>query len=199
MMNPLPSVRVPELSIFSVRSRVPRRLTHEGFLPYLHPASSSVSSSILPTVVSVQYHCDHRTARLCAHHRKLRGPVVRCVLGLECLRSNDVANTEGARYNSGSKCTLCRSGDIRCCPSVENREGCDNSVDKIDSSEAASAVGHGEEGHQRSANDGRNDANDYPEPAVGLLADAEAHKESEEGADHAGGHIHQSCTLRHIA
>ena len=74
-----------------------------------------------------------------------------------------------------------------------------DSVDEVYASEAAGAVGERKEAHKCAAEDGGNDADEDPEPAVGLLADAEADEEGEEDADGAGGGVHQGCTFGGVA
>ena len=183
-------IRIPEPSIFAIRPRIPRILTHKRILPNPHFALPTIPPLILPPVIQIQDHCHHSTTRLRPHHRQLRRPIPRRILGLKRLRPYDITDTERSRHHSSCEGALRRAGYIRCRPSVENRQGSHDGVDEVDASEAAGAVGEREEAHEGAAEDGGQDADEDPEPTVGLLADAEADEEGEEDADGAGGCVY---------
>lgn len=79
---------------------------------------------------------------------------------------------------------------------VEDSERSNDGIDKVNTSEAASAVRDGQERHESTAHDGRDDADNDPGPAVGAHADTKANEQGEEDGDNSGRHVHQSGALR---
>jgi hypothetical protein len=101
-------IRIPEQLVLLVSHGGPHLRRQVSFLRLCSIATSLVS----PDIVQKQSEGCQSTACLRAHDSKLGWSEIRRILGLECLRPNDVANGKGATDDGSSKGSLCGTTEV---------------------------------------------------------------------------------------
>ena len=163
-------VSVSEVLVLLVGQSSPDFGSQELLLSLL---AAVVAALVRPDVVEEQQEGGEGAASLSTHDGQLGRSVIRSVLGLESLGSNNVAEREGTGNNGGSKGTLGGTGTVGNSPlemrlvtmrharyrgqittnTVENGQRGDDSIDQIDTGQQTRFIGFGQERHQSASND----------------------------------------------
>ena len=127
-----------------------------------------------PDVIQEQHESNQGPSRLGSQNRDLSRDIVWCVLGLESLRADDVANAEATGDESYGDDSLSLTCHIRGGPLIYDDEGGSDGIDKVDPGQFG-AFTFGRKGHQTAAEDTGNTACYDPGPSVGGVADTPAY------------------------
>ena len=203
------SINIPKPPILSIRQVPPLPFLLTQRLPDI-PLRIITATSLKRSLVPIRKHIpakqrggDRRPRALRSQHGDLRWDELRCILRLECLRADDIADGETTRDERHGEDAFRVTCDVGCCPLVEDDEGCDDGVDEIDAGEETWLVGvcfgGGKEGQQGASHDAWDATCDEPGPAVAVLADTDADEDREEDGDESGRHVEECSCGRLVA
>jgi hypothetical protein len=142
--------------VLLVGKRSPHLGRHEGSLGrLLLSAGGRVAALVGPNVVQVQDKSNERAAGLGAHDGNLGRPKVGSIASLEGLRTDDIAEGEGAADDGGGEGSLGSAAKVGGSPGVKDGEGGDNGINQVDPGKAALTVCNRKERHESATKDTR--------------------------------------------